>query len=153
MGKRNDELAAKNNLKLPINDRLPAAEQGAKQASQRLKEYARKHRLWLQGLRRESVENAVSSLIDLLDAMDASTEDLEPDNEDCCPACDDDPAWRLSDTRAGDGDDAEDSFPRTQDVQQNGFAETQERWIGRRIIDGTWTPVLIRRRVTTTEGS
>lgn len=127
MGKRNGEFAIKNNLKLPSNDSAPASIRQPNRASRPLSAHARKHRAWLQSLRRESVENAVSSLIQLLDAMDASSEDREPDNEDCCAACDDDPSWRLSDTSPGDADDAEESPRLREDTRQEGFSETQER--------------------------
>lgn len=59
---------------------------------------------------RERLEAAVQALIDLLDAMDAPTEDLEPDDQDCCAAYDDCPQTIIlaGDYGPGDPGDAED---------------------------------------------
>ena len=46
----------------------------------------------LQALPPAALAVLAERLIDRLDALDAPGMDLEPDNDDCCPAGDDDPA-------------------------------------------------------------
>lgn len=100
---------------------------------------------WVGKLQRESVENAVSALINLLDAMDASLEDREAD-EDCCAAGEDDLGRQSSDCRAGDPLDGEpDEGTAIRGETAGGLAEACETWIGRR-VDGKGRPVVVRRR-------
>lgn len=49
----------------------------------------------LQALSAPALALLTERLIDRMDALEASSTDLEPDDDDCCPAGDDDPASSI----------------------------------------------------------
>ncbi len=87
---------------------------------------------------RARVEAAIQVLVDLLDELDAPTEDMEDDNEDACEAFDD---WGgidagMSGTRGpgsgagpGDPEDAEEGEPLELNGDEEDGSGTEDEWV------------------------